>query len=436
MLGLRDACCRFLLDSLSAHNCCHLLSRAYEVHCEPLIQRCLGTLTLDFIAVVEHDRDFPHLSTQVLKDLLSRDELVCAEEYEVFEAITTWYLRNPDTQKHADLHELLPLVRWPLVRGERRAEVLALAARLHPPREPADGVPPSRSPSAAGGLQSPFESAALGEPSGAESHAESDNEDMQADTECFLQPLISRARRTNLPKVGTSPTPFGDVETEASVLVRALFPEAAEASTSDGAPSIAPSTPSDGAGKPSCRERHYMWGRLVSRSPPPATAAGAPATAGGGTDEEYLLQSTKEYMVGRSRKSDIRIGHLAPMPYISSQHFRVYHAISWPDESVPLGDDEERMPSLQAWLEDLSQNGTFINNNLVGKGKSQALCEGDRIEMVFPHGRQPPQQSSNAFPIFTFLPHRSSTSMPPPPPPALVPVPVTLSSEEPADDEL
>ena len=35
-------------------------------------------------------------------------------------------------------------------------------------------------------------------------------------------------------------------------------------------------------------------------------------------------------MVGRSRKSDIRIGHTAPMPYISSQHFRVYHTIRWP----------------------------------------------------------------------------------------------------------
>ena len=42
VLGLRDLCGQFLLDSLAPHNCCHLLARAREVHCEPLLQRCLA----------------------------------------------------------------------------------------------------------------------------------------------------------------------------------------------------------------------------------------------------------------------------------------------------------------------------------------------------------------------------------------------------------
>jgi len=152
--------------------------------------------------------------------------------------------------------------------------------------------------------------------------------------------------------------------------------------------------------------RQYTWGLLASRSPPNQPA-------GGEGEKVYTLASTKEYMVGRSRKSDIRIGHNAPMPYISSQHFRIFHAIQWPEtplESLVAAhhptDDAERQPRLQAWLEDLSQNGTFINGHLVGRNKQQPLSDGDRIEMVFPAGRHPPQPNANQFPTFTFTPHR------------------------------
>ena len=114
-------------------------------------------------------------------------------------------------------------------------------------------------------------------------------------------------------------------------------------------------------------------------------------------------------MVGRSRRSDIRVGHNATMPYISSQHFRVYHSIKWPEPGVGAAGDANAMPSLQAWLEDLSQNGTFINGTLVGRGRAQALHDGDKIEMVFPQGRSSTTlQNQNSFPIFTFLEHKPS----------------------------
>ena len=45
------------------------------------------------------------------------------------------------------------------------------------------------------------------------------------------------------------------------------------------------------------------------------------------SDEDHKLVCTLEYMIGRSRKSDIRIGHNTPMPYVSSQHFRIFHTI-------------------------------------------------------------------------------------------------------------
>ena len=451
VLGLRDACCRFLVDSLRPHNCCHLLERAYGVHCELLVQRCHYMLTLDFIAVVEHDRDFPSLSATTLAEILARDELVCAEEYEVFEAIAKyWYLRAPTDEKFVALRELLPLVRWPLVRPEKADDVFALTARLRPPRLPAtdgaDNAPPSLATAGAQwaragwGRQPALSDGSavdVGDRDGAvypESHAESEayaeshdetNADADADTmsEALEGPVLPRRLSSvGRGKEAVSPfQPFDEEETEATLLVRELYPPAPpsegtdEDANVDQSPSALPKLPLP-------RERQYYWGELISRNPPPP--AGTPAPVPNADDEKtYQLQSTKEYMVGRSRKSDIRIGHQAPMPYISSQHFRIYHSIRWPsldpagDGMGVLGssDDDEaaRTPTLEAWLEDLSQNGTFVNSTLVGKNKSQILHANDRIEMVFPHGRQPAQQMHNAFPIFTYVPR--STQRPPSP---------------------
>ena len=99
------------------------------------------------------------------------------------------------------------------------------------------------------------------------------------------------------------------------------------------------------------------------------------------------------------------------MPYISSQHFRVYHTIRWP----AAGADAEA-PRLQPWLEDLSQNGTYVNGRLVGKHKTVELQEADRIELVFPQGRVPPSNmGQNGFPIFTFGEPKNPEDKPPEP---------------------
>ena len=59
-------------------------------------------------------------------------------------------------------------------------------------------------------------------------------------------------------------------------------------------------------------------------------------------------------------------------------------------------------PQLEAWLEDLSQNGTFVNGVLVGKGLRRRLRNRDSIELVFPVVTQQTQQLPVAFPSFTF----------------------------------
>lgn len=414
VLGLRDACCRFLLESLRPHNCCHLLTRATEVHCEPLVQRCFDMLTLDFIAVAEHDPEFPQLTPQCLEAIITRDELVCAEEFEVFEAITSWYHRCPTLEKHTALPQLLNLVRWPLIQSERRADVVALTtARLRPPRAATsglvsdDGCPPpqqQRSPLAASKKASPKPPPrAVPEFGDSENDEEmletvddSNGDDEHDDDSGCEQPSVEKERSMLAP----SPYDDSEAEAEATLLLQSLWPESTPRTP---ASADEPSTSAEASRRV---HRQYFWGQLISRNPPQAAAPPAAATAE--SEQIYQLQSTKEYMVGRSRKSDIRVGHQAPMPYISSQHFRIFHAIKWPElvsGNMPLADGEQRAPVLEAWIEDLSQNGTFINGTQIGKNKSQVLRAGDRIEMVFPLGRQMPQQTSG-FPIFTFQPHR------------------------------
>lgn len=355
VLPLRDSCCAFLLDALRPHNCCSLLQRSHDINCEPLTQRCIDTLTLDFVAVVESDSGFPDLNPAMVQSLLQGDWLVCAEEFEVYSALLKWYGQRPTAEKHGALLELLPLVRWPFIPEARRMEVsaavMALCARstLSLPASPAGAKP----------------------------------------VEPAVEPDVKDVRRW-IPW-RSAPELWECVER-----LLAQHPPAAE-------------------GEPPAkhRPRHYTWGTLVGRNPEPPAA---PQLPDGG--DAWRLECTKEYMIGRSRKSTIRIGHNAPMPYISSQHFRVFNEIRWPDAATAAAESPGASssasspssptaapgaPKLEAWLEDLSQNGTFINGNLVGRNEKRRLHDGDRIELVFPQESAPRSpNNANNFPIFTF----------------------------------
>lgn len=89
----------------------------------------------------------------------------------------------------------------------------------------------------------------------------------------------------------------------------------------------------------------------------------------------------EEILVGRQSLCQFRVPH----PSCSNTHFRIYSVVF---ESCyePL-----------IYCEDLSMNGTFLNNRLVGKGISVLLTDGDKIEIrqaasfVF---RQVPNESS------------------------------------------
>lgn len=379
VLPLRDACCRYLLSSLRPDNCCLLLSRSQDVHCEPLAQRCLDTLAMEFVAVSEQDDDFGDLDHQVLRSTLARDDLVCAEEYQVLHALVTWYAREPNEDKARQAHELLGLVRWALVAEEKRDDVEKLCTRLWVAGENLRAQ--RQKPDPAQGGQGTAAAWTAG--------------DGRACWEALSRDKEARA----CPALETAPPPSG---CDAA-------PTKSEAGPSEAGPSDTFDLPSRvrqllaarcERGAPTPRERQVTWGKLVAR--PQAAVPGGPEQP---PTDMHVLKCTKEYIIGRSRRSDIRVGHQAQMPYISSQHFRIYHGIRWP-EPPPGGAalSADRSPRLSAWLEDLSQNGTFVNGKLVGKGQTKALDDLDTIELVFPQNRErvPPAPSNNSFPVFTY----------------------------------
>ena len=428
VLGLRDLCTGFLINSLRPHNCCHLLARGQEVHCEALVDRCLDLLTLDFIAVVEHDHDFPSLSASALLLMAARDELVVSEEFEVFEAIAIWYERRPSADKYAALPELLQRVRWALVREERRDDVNAHAARLRPPAEEEVADEQEAAPPPEVEVEEVEEQRRDSGEAPCSRRSGTPVAPVSMPVSMLLSGGLERLTRSGRRARERAAVDESGEETEIAKLLSTLFPregaEVADPPSLDAPPAASSSTDASPSDAP--RPRQTNWGQLIARHP-----------AADAAEKIYVLQSTKEYMVGRSRKSDIRIGHNAQMPYISSQHCRVFHAIHWPDgrgasggpsSGWPADSDarepeegreaEAAAPRLQAWLEDLSQNGTFINGQLVGRNKQQPLAEGDRIEMVFPQGRQPANNNANAFPVFTYVAHRPPEARPATPPSA------------------
>ncbi|KAL1522830.1 hypothetical protein AB1Y20_017799 [Prymnesium parvum] len=325
VLQLRDECCKFLLDAVEKDNCCDLLRRSQEVHCDQLWYRCTDFLTYEFMSVVDCDPDFPSLDHSVLLEVLSRDELVCHQELQVLQALVQWYSRQPSAAKLAQMQELLSLVRWSLLSDEENPAVEQLISKLVVHNE--SGVD---SPRAAGRLK----------------------------------------------KAASESSPMA---TEIQSLARELYAKANEPQSS---PAV---------------ERQLRWGVLLVSNP-----CGRDETPGSQEEAtKYVLECTKQYMVGRSRRSNIRIGHDAPMPYISSQHFKVYHTVHWPSAEGKSPAVNEQ-PYLEGQLEDLSQNGTFVNGKLVGKGGIVPLEDGDKIELVFPQGRVPVASNAKSFPFFTY----------------------------------
>lgn len=85
-----------------------------------------------------------------------------------------------------------------------------------------------------------------------------------------------------------------------------------------------------------------------------------------------------DYIVGRSRTSSLCIGKNWLHNFVSKLHCRLFMWIVWTDPSAP------EPTIVQPWLRDMSQNGTYLNDVLVGNGKCARVCDQDRIKFYCP----------------------------------------------------
>ena len=121
-----------------------------------------------------------------------------------------------------------------------------------------------------------------------------------------------------------------------------------------------------------------QWGALIAHDHPDATVQYY-----GGQCKQYILATDRETRVGRSRKSDIRVGHLNPMPYVSALHFVIKFNV---DYSCLR---EGGLPVRTAILRDKAQNGVFVNGERIDRDVDHVLQDGDRIDTVFSSGEAP-----------------------------------------------
>ena len=107
--GIKQCCCAFLQTKLDTQNCLSLATFA-DIHtCETLKETAEEYSCKHFRAVISAD-EFPQISYEHLKKLLSTDSLAVISEKDVFDAAVTWIKHNePERQKH--FYDLLKEVR-------------------------------------------------------------------------------------------------------------------------------------------------------------------------------------------------------------------------------------------------------------------------------------------------------------------------------------
>ena len=93
------------------------------------------------------------------------------------------------------------------------------------------------------------------------------------------------------------------------------------------------------------------------------------------------------------------------MPFVSSHHLRLFPWLLWQRNGL-------RPPvlSFEAWIEDMSQNGTYVNKVLLGRGISIRLTDGDIIDAVSNRSRGYYIPDPLIEPIPSFV-YRASTSV-------------------------
>lgn len=404
VLPLCDYCVETWRKDLSPSNCVSYLVLARNVGCEALEQVCLDSLTLLFSEVVESDSSLYTLPADVLIDLVQRDSLTCAHEEEVLGALIKWYCTGPLSFVGASAQEM----------GDKRSALLAMLSAVRWDRVLTNGSTPwfpGRETYARG--TSWWGSVGL----------------MWIKLRELVASYFGVDRRAVALDRDATRT-YTDLEERAadvaSDFVAMIGPHIQQAHLAHGGP-----RPPDALfhGSP---PRRYCWGKLLGMNSPTNQQTQFPPEG-----KVWALHGHKKFVAGRSRTCAVRFGNnLNGDLFTSSKHFNLSTRMTYPEHGgAAAGHVEDlRIESrdsphasnarLTVFLQDTSQNGTFVNGTLVGKDNEVRLNFGDKIQVVFAN-----DHNQNSPPHFFF--HPPSYVQPTPPAPAAESAPETAAESAP-----
>lgn len=119
---LKSKASEFLEGTVSASNCLALESFASQFHCESLKKAAVVFILKHFVAVVKSE-DFKTLDFNMVKNLISQDEIIVTKEEDVYDAVVSWVKYDTSTRECL-FPELLKCVRVFSMSKYRLREIL------------------------------------------------------------------------------------------------------------------------------------------------------------------------------------------------------------------------------------------------------------------------------------------------------------------------
>ncbi|XP_076009803.1 kelch-like protein 10 [Genypterus blacodes] len=113
VIGLMEACCRFMGEHLSKKNCIDIWQLTETFFCPTLNNDAFNLIVQHFTEVCASS-EFLKLSVQQLLKLIETDQLLVRDERTVFEAILRWINHSPEERK-TYISQILPKVRLALM---------------------------------------------------------------------------------------------------------------------------------------------------------------------------------------------------------------------------------------------------------------------------------------------------------------------------------
>ena len=111
--SLKDACCKYLVNSLNVSNCLGMQRFAEAYACTEL-HETITKFVQDNFGYVTYNDEFLHLSEYQLASLLCADDLSVLNEEKVYEALIRWVKYDPRNRKRC-FKDLIEHIRFPMM---------------------------------------------------------------------------------------------------------------------------------------------------------------------------------------------------------------------------------------------------------------------------------------------------------------------------------